>query len=97
MLKKHPKPIDFPGRNCILKSISDMDGELPVYVEAPYVLSCWKIPFLNRIKILFTGKIWLCIKSGSSHPPTYLTTVIKYEKRNSFMVRFFKRKSENSA
>jgi len=24
--------------------------------------SCWKVPFIKRIKLLFTGRIWLCLE-----------------------------------
>jgi len=53
-------PIKFPEQNCTyaknqkeylpLPTFKSIDGE---------VISCWKLTFFERIKLLFTGKLWL--------------------------------------
>ena len=53
-------PIKFPEQNCTyaknqkeylpLPTFKSIDGE---------VISCWKLTFFERIKLLFTVKLWL--------------------------------------
>lgn len=53
------KPIDFKGRNVVL-------GEKqPEYIALPAhkspdgaVLTCWKLSWRERLKLLFTGRVW---------------------------------------
>jgi len=36
--------------------------DLPTLKDNRSFTSCWKVPILKRIKLLFTGKIWLCLE-----------------------------------
>lgn len=58
------KPVDFKHRNVIYAK------DQPEYLPLPAlkidsvngeVISCWKMSFLERIKVLFTGKVWLTL------------------------------------
>jgi hypothetical protein len=66
------RPIDFDEANGTLSGTDDVD-DLPVYRDGEHTISCWHIPFWKRIKLLFTGNVWLCVKS-QSHPPLWLDT-----------------------
>jgi len=77
------KPIDFKNRNKILKAPNGSDDvkDLPVlYIEAPNldygdytynIVSCWKINIWDRLKLLFTGVVWLNVHH-SGQPPVSL-------------------------
>ncbi|MFI5404874.1 MAG: hypothetical protein ACHQ1D_00025 [Nitrososphaerales archaeon] len=52
------KPIYFTGHNTFYAK----DQPLPVFKndsEQGEVISCWKLSFKERIKIFFTGKLWI--------------------------------------
>ena len=56
------KPINFDEANATYGA--EGCGDLPAWQGADTcgvyrIISCWKMPFRQRIKILFTGKIWL--------------------------------------
>lgn len=55
------KAINFEEANC------QADGgeyyyNLPTFKDDTQFISCWKVPFLKRVKFLITGKIWLCLE-----------------------------------
>ena len=66
-------PIDFPHRNKILTAPAKMTtqecGDLFVCSFRGEITSCWYLTFFERIKLLFTGVIWLTILSGDTSPP----------------------------
>ena len=35
-------------------------------------ISCWKLSIWDKIKVIFTGKIWLGVHSGKTQPPVYI-------------------------
>lgn len=43
-------------------------GDLPVYLGHGQVISCWQGTIKDRIKFLFTGKIWLSLMSRTVPP-----------------------------
>jgi hypothetical protein len=54
------KPIDFPESNATLAKEQPEYIPLPVHRSADgIVTSCWQFTWLERIKILFGGRIWL--------------------------------------
>jgi len=65
------KPIKFPESNGVLVrprgSVAPC-GELPCYRGQGTVISCWKIPFLQRVIALFTGRIWVGLKGDIQAP-----------------------------
>ena len=65
------KPITFGESNrTLIGSTSDVKP-LPTRYDGTCCLSCWRIPFLHRIKMVFTGKVWLCVK-GATSPPVWI-------------------------
>lgn len=66
------KPIDFKESNFNWLKPNGMTdeecGSLPAYRDGKHSISCWKLGFVERIKILFTGKVWLWIFGGMQPP-----------------------------
>lgn len=49
-------------------------GELAILQLDGTCISCWQMSLWERIKNLFTGKVWIGVLSGATQPPIYLTT-----------------------
>jgi len=67
-------PIEFKEANTTLRGSGDV-RDLPVYADGEIVISCWKIPFRRRIKLFFSGRIFVCALSAT-HPPIFVETEI---------------------
>lgn len=69
------KPIKFKESNKTLLTPKNIAGSkclpLPVFSDGTDRVSCWRVTFLERLKILFTGKIWLVVL-GRTHSPLYI-------------------------
>jgi len=72
------KPIKFPEVN---KTYAENQPEylpLPVFkADTPQgeCVSCWKLSFRERIRILFTGKLWVSLLTFNKPlTPSYFTT-----------------------
>lgn len=70
------KPINFKLANRKLYAPSE-EGccskiPLPVWTDGVQCISCWKCSFLDRLRILFTGRVWASIMSGSTQPPMWI-------------------------
>lgn len=70
------KPVKFEEANVNLARPSDMTeeecGSLWVYTDGVQCVSRWKLTFLERLKALFFGHIWLSVYSGHTQPPVWL-------------------------
>lgn len=56
------EPIYFEEYNKVYAKNSDKYLPLPVYedkVQGGRVFHCWELTFKERIKILFTGQLWI--------------------------------------
>ena len=66
-------PIEFEGRNRLLLKPDNMAeeecGNLPIYTNDEFCVSCWKPTIRERLSVLLFGKVWLWIYSGSTQPP----------------------------
>ena len=52
--------IDFEGTNCVYAK--DQPEYLPFHCyqdEEGCLTSCWKLSFKEKLKVLFSGKVWL--------------------------------------
>jgi len=48
-------------------------GSLWIYQsETGECISLWTVPFWQRVKFLFHGKLWLGVLSGKTQPPVWL-------------------------
>lgn len=55
------KPIEFPGRNVVFAAGQPQYIPLPAHIS--YTVSgrttfCWSLSWKERLRVLFTGKIW---------------------------------------
>ncbi|MCP4984879.1 MAG: hypothetical protein GY928_02080 [Colwellia sp.] len=71
------KPLYFKEAHIELKKPNNMTdeecGSLWVHrSERGECISLWTVPFLERLKFLFHGKLWLGINSGKTQPPVWL-------------------------
>lgn len=72
------KPIQFKEQNIVYAKDQPEYQPLPAFKsETPNgeVISCWKLSFLERIRLLFTGRLWVCLLSFNKPlTPSYFTT-----------------------
>lgn len=50
-----------------------MASSLPVLRRDGIVVSCWRVPWRERLAILFGARIWLHVASGSTQPAVAMT------------------------
>ena len=68
------KPIEFSKVNRVWKPPQNMTdkecGFLPAYVDDEQSISCWRMSCLERLSILFTGRVWLGVTG--MQPPVWV-------------------------
>jgi hypothetical protein len=52
------KPISFREVNVTLAKDQPEYLPLPVYQDGSETISCWKLSWRERFKVLFTGRMW---------------------------------------
>ena len=71
------RPINFSQSTKVLQKPSDMTDKecspLPVWCDGKQCISCWKPTLIERLKILFTGKVWVGVLSGDTQPPIFVS------------------------
>jgi len=71
------KPIDFEHRNVIFAENQPEYMSLPALkldTHEGEVISCWDLSFKERLKILFTGKVWMSLMMfGKPVTPSFLS------------------------
>jgi hypothetical protein len=71
------KPIKFKEQNVVYAENQEEYQPLPALKyndEYGTVVSCWKLSIKERIKLLFTGKLWVGLVSFNKPlTPSYLT------------------------
>jgi len=81
--EKHLNPIKFKEQNTIFAKPESMTDEqcnsLPTYRDNTEIISCWKMGIKERIRVLFTGIVWLSIY-GNDMPPVWLGTETLFKK-----------------
>lgn len=72
------KPIEFKEQNVVFAKDQPEYQPLPALrYDNPQgeVVSCWGLTFRERLRVLFTGKIWVSLWSFKNPlTPSYLTT-----------------------
>ena len=71
------KPIDFEQSNFVWTGWEESTntpnvGDLPAYKYGDYTISCWKLSLKERLKALFTGRIWLHVIGRQ--PPVFVSS-----------------------
>lgn len=72
------KPIKFKQATVELQKPENMTDEecspLWVFIDNNTTcISCWRLSWKERFKLLFHGNIWLSILSGKTQPPVWLS------------------------
>lgn len=73
------KPIEFPEHNVVFAKDQPEYKPLPAFREpnSEYgeVVSCWKLSFTERLRILFTGKMWVSLMTFNKPlTPSFFST-----------------------
>lgn len=72
------KPIDFKEQNVVLAENQPEYQSLPalkIEGHEGQVTSCWGLSFTERLRVLFTGKIWVSLLSFNKPlTPSFLST-----------------------
>ena len=94
-------PINFPQSTKVLQKPSDMTDKecspLPVWCNGEQCISCWKSTLIERLKILFTGKVWIGVLSGNTQPPIFISgksVFVKPKIKDRFYSFFIKTSSK---
>lgn len=70
------KPINFKETNVTFAK--DQKQYMPLVAlktEAGEVVTCWEFSFAERLRVLFGGKLWLCISTFNKPlQPIFMTT-----------------------
>lgn len=79
------KPIKFKEANVVF--YKDKPGYMPMYAfktsdAEGYIVSCWNLSISERIRVLFTGKIW--INSMMYHNP--ITAIFMSTKKSQIFM-----------
>lgn len=72
------KPIEFPEANVTFAKDQPEYQPLPAFKnQSPEgeVISCWQLSFVERMRILFTGKLWVSLMTFNKPlTPSFFTT-----------------------
>lgn len=72
------KPIEFPEQNVVFAEKQDEYENLPAHVvDEPEgrVIFCQSLSFTERLRVLFTGRIWCSITTFNQPlQPSFFTT-----------------------
>lgn len=70
------KPVTFKEQNTVYAKDQKEYQPLPVHrTEAGIVISCWKLTFKERIRVMFTGVIWYSVFTFNTPLQPQLPTV----------------------
>ena len=71
------QPVKFKHQNVVFSGDQPEYGSLPALrIEGTegYVVSCWEMSLKERVKVLFTGKVWLSLMSFNKPlTPSYMS------------------------
>ena len=71
------RPVKFKHQNTIFAKGQPEYEQLPTLLikgHEGYVISCWKLSFLERIQVLFFGRIWMSLMTFNKPlTPSFLT------------------------
>jgi hypothetical protein len=78
-LRQAMKAENFTQANRLLEAPSNWDSDkrgecqpLPIYHGGGLMVSCWSLSWLERLRVLFSGRLWLTIV-GDVHPAVALS------------------------
>lgn len=72
------KPVDFKEQNVVFAENQPEYQALPalkIRGHEGQVVSCWGLSFRERLRVLFTGKVWMTLLSFNKPlTPSFLST-----------------------
>jgi hypothetical protein len=81
------KPTNFPEANGTLSGGPGADyghdgdvADLPVHRSQGQVISCWTLSWRERLRVLWSGRVWLRVLARSSHPPVLVEAELPFER-----------------
>ena len=82
------KPVDFKQSTKVLQRSAYMTDDecssLHVWSDGTQCVSCWKLSLSERFSLVFGGKVWLGVASGSAQPPVFLSGGNVFKGASSF-------------
>ncbi len=76
------KPVAFEEANKTLTKPAGMAdsecGPLPTYTDGATCISCWGLTWRERLRVLFTGRVWLGVLSGQAQPPVWIKAEVPF-------------------
>ena len=68
------QPAEFEEQMIEMGKHQDEYISLPAWVDHERVISCWSMSFRERLKVLFTGRIWVHVLNFKQNlQPQYLS------------------------
>ena len=64
------EPIKFIEMTGIAAEHQDEYKNLPMFRDEENIISCWKMTWRERFRVLFTGVVWLYLKQYHTQPIT---------------------------
>ena len=72
-----PSPVSFDESNHDwLKPdgmTDDECGSLPAYVDDDQSISCWRMSYRDRLRLLLSGRVWVGVLASGQQPPIWIT------------------------
>lgn len=72
------KPVKFKGQNTVFAENQPEYTPLPALrldTDDGQVVTCWEMSFSERIRVLFTGRVWVSLLSFNKPlTPSFLST-----------------------
>lgn len=53
------KPVEFPEQNIVWAKDQPEYQPLPAYTAGDTTISCWHLSWRERLKVLWTGRVWM--------------------------------------
>lgn len=75
------KPSSFPEANGTLSGgpaadygTTDDVVDLPVHRGGGQIISCWRLSWRDRLRVLVGGRVWLHVLTRRTHPPVFIAS-----------------------
>lgn len=70
------KPVNFKQQNCVFAKDQKDYKPLPAFMTKDgMVVSCWRLSFAERLRVLLGGRVWVVIHTfNKSLQPQWLQT-----------------------
>jgi hypothetical protein len=78
------KPIEFPLMNSKVAEDQEEYMTLPAFQDETYTISCWKLTWGERVRLILFGKLWvLALNFGKALQPIAFDTKCPLETKEN--------------